>query len=244
MSLYSIKEKEKEEALLVAKRIEAERAKAEALAIKKLEKAKKEKIRIAQQIAEEKERIQKEKIRIAEEKAKEKVRLAQLKEEEKKRLKEKQIAEKAKTQAAIAKRMKEAIAKETALVKEDNRTIIQTKEIHFDYSLWYLRRESRERLKTVIDVMKNNPGMIIEIGTHTDIRGNGSYNKDLSQKRADAAKDFLVKNGIESDRIVSKGYGESQPIVKCPVPADCTEEDHEWNRRCEFVVVGWNYQSK
>lgn len=150
---------------------------------------------------------------------------------------EKAITEKAKT-----KKIANVIQKESAIIKEKDRTVIKTEEIHFDYSLWYLRRESRERLGTVIKVMKENPGMVIEIGTHTDIRGNKNYNEDLSQKRADSAKEYLIKNGIVADRIISKGYGESQPIVKCATEADCTEEDHEWNRRCEFVIVSWDYE--
>ena len=69
-----------------------------------------------------------------------------------------------------------------------------------------MRREARERLAKVVAIMKNNPGMVIEIGTHTDIRGNSEYNRDLSQKRADSAKEFMVKNGIAQNRIIAKGY--------------------------------------
>ena len=212
MSLYSVSEKQKAEALVLQQKQEAEKLRTEALAIKKLEEEKKAALLAEKQSAAQAERIAKEK-----------------------------IAEKVKTEKALAKKIEDAINTESALVKETDRTVIQTEEIHFDYSLWYLRRESRERLQTVIDIMKKNPGMIIEIGTHTDIRGNGNYNKDLSQKRADSAKEFLVKNGIASGRIVSKGYGESKPIVVCPTEDACSEEDHEWNRRCEFVVVGWDY---
>ena len=212
MSLYSIKEKEKTEALAMQKKQEAERLRTEQMAAKKLEADKK-----AALLAE-KQRI-----------------------EEAERLTQKRIAEKAKAEKALAKKIADAIATEKAIVKENDRTVIQTEEIHFDYSLWYLRRESRERLQTVIDIMKKNPGMVIEIGTHTDIRGNRGYNKDLSQKRADSAKDYLVKNGIESDRVISKGYGESKPIVVCATEDACSEEDHEWNRRCEFVVLSWEY---
>ncbi|MDB4292375.1 OmpA family protein [Maribacter sp.] len=133
----------------------------------------------------------------------------------------------------------QVIEKEEAIVKQDERIVIKTEEIHFDYSLWYLRRESRERLAKVIEIMKANPGMVIEIGTHTDIRGNDDYNRELSQKRADAAKAFMVKNNISDERVIAKGYGESQPIVKCETEESCSEEDHEWNRRCELVVVKW-----
>ncbi|QCX01100.1 flagellar motor protein MotB [Aggregatimonas sangjinii] len=137
------------------------------------------------------------------------------------------------------RKIEQVIAKEEAIVKQDERIVFKTEEIHFDYSLWYLRRESRERLAKVIEIMKANPGMVIEIGTHTDIRGNDQYNRDLSQKRADAAKKFMVENGIDSKRVVAKGYGESKPIVKCETEESCSEEDHEWNRRCELVVVKW-----
>ncbi|WP_405410461.1 OmpA family protein [Maribacter sp. Asnod1-A12] len=215
MSLYSILEKQKKEALALQKKQENEKLRAEALAIKKLEEQKKAKLIADRQSSEKASRLVKEK-----------------------------LVEKAKIEKALAKKIDDAIKTESALVQDNERTVIQTEEIHFDYSLWYLRRESRERLQTVIDIMKKNPGMIIEIGTHTDIRGNGGYNKSLSQKRADSAKEFLIKNGIESGRIVSKGYGESKPIVVCPTVNDCSEEDHEWNRRCEFVVVGWDYESK
>ncbi|MEP2278031.1 OmpA family protein [Maribacter sp.] len=212
MDLYSIQEKQKAEALVLQQKQEAEKLRLEQLAIKKMEADKKALALAEQRSAEKAERLEKER-----------------------------IAKKSKTEKALVKKIEDAIRTEEALVKETDRTIIQTEEIHFDYSLWYLRRESRERLQTVIDIMKKNPGIIIEIGTHTDIRGNGGYNKNLSQKRADSAKDYLVKNGIESERIVSKGYGESKPIVVCGTEKDCTEEDHEWNRRCEFVVVGWDY---
>ncbi|MEP2237633.1 MAG: OmpA family protein, partial [Maribacter sp.] len=214
MDLYSIQEKQKAEALVLQQKREAERLRTEQMTAKKLEADK-----IAAQLAE------KQSIEAAE------------------RLNQQRIVEKAKAEKALAKKIKDAIKTENALVKEADRTIIQTEEIHFDYSLWYLRRESRERLQTVIDIMNKNPGMVIEIGTHTDIRGNKGYNKDLSQKRADSAKEFLVKNGIASDRVVSKGYGESKPIVVCATEEACSEEDHEWNRRCEFVVLNWEYDN-
>src|SRR5690606_7356762 len=132
-----------------------------------------------------------------------------------------------------------AIENEPLIVRENGRTIINIPEIHFDYSLWYLRREARERLGQVVELLNDHPGIVLEIGTHTDVRGNAEYNRDLSQKRADVAKAFLVKSGITGNRIIAKGYGESNPIVVCGPEDNCTEEDHEWNRRCELVIVKW-----
>ncbi|WP_276167948.1 OmpA family protein [Zobellia alginiliquefaciens] len=163
--------------------------------------------------------------------------LAQIEKEKQTAIKQKATQEKEERERL--KKIETIIAKEDAIVRENERIVIQTEEIHFDYSLWYVRREARERLAKVVAIMKNNPGMVIEIGTHTDIRGNSEYNRDLSQKRADSAKEFMVKNGIAQNRIIAKGYGESQPIVKCETVESCTEEDHEWNRRCELVVVKW-----
>ncbi|SHJ74727.1 OmpA family protein [Pseudozobellia thermophila] len=151
----------------------------------------------------------------------------------------KQAETRQKEKSKRAKEIEKAIATEEAIVKKDDRTLLEIGEIHFDYSLWYLRREARMRLNKVVEIMKKYPNMVLEIGTHTDIRGNSAYNRELSQKRADAAKDYLVKNGIAKNRVIAKGYGESRPIVKCETEESCTEEDHEWNRRCELVVVKW-----
>ncbi|MEM7486144.1 MAG: OmpA family protein, partial [Bacteroidota bacterium] len=159
------------------------------------------------------------------------------KEKEKQLLQEKKAKEDA--EKIKKKKIADAIKKEDAIVKDKNRTVIKTEEIHFDYSLWYLRRESRERLEVVLEVLRKNPSMTIEIGSHTDIRGRASYNKQLSQKRADSVKEYLISKGIDENRVIAKGYGESEPIVECKAEDACTEEDHEWNRRCEFVVVAW-----
>ncbi|MGB6151182.1 MAG: OmpA family protein [Pricia sp.] len=193
-------------------------------------------------LALEKEQVEAEKLaaiaeeqKAASEKAAEEERIRQEKEILAKAKQAQQIAEKKRLE-----NIEKTIQKEEALVKKDEKIIIETEEIHFDYSLWYLRRESRERLAKVIDIMKTNPGIVLEIGTHTDIRGNAEYNRDLSQKRADSAKAFLIENGIADERVIAKGYGESQPIVKCATEESCSEEDHEWKRRCELVVVQWN----
>lgn len=201
----------------------AERERQQALALKQ-EKEEAEKLAAAE--AERK---------LAKEKAAEERRIQQEKEAVAKKKEAQEIAE-----TRRVRKIQEGIEKEEALVKKDEKIVIETGEIHFDYSLWYLRRESRERLAKVIEIMKNNPGIVLEIGTHTDNRGNAEYNRDLSQKRADSARDYLLKNGIAENRVIAKGYGESQPIVKCETEESCSEEDHEWNRRCELVVVEWN----
>jgi len=79
--------------------------------------------------------------------------------------------------------------------------------------------------------------MVIEIGTHTDRRGNNSYNQKLSQKRANSVREHLIKEGISAKRVIATGYGETMPVVKCETDESCSEEEHELNRRCKIVIV-------
>jgi outer membrane protein OmpA-like peptidoglycan-associated protein len=102
--------------------------------------------------------------------------------------------------------------------------------------LWYIRRDSKVILDRVVELMNKYPDMIIEIGSHTDRRGGVTYNKVLSENRAQSTRDYLIDKGISEKRISAKGYGESMPIVKCESDDACTEEQHELNRRSEFVI--------
>ena len=131
----------------------------------------------------------------------------------------------------------EAIVKtEKDIVKENNRLLIKTDPIYFDYNMWYIRKESKRILNRVVELMNKYPEMKVEIGSHTDNRGNARYNADLSQKRADATRDYMVEQGISSKRIISKGYGAAVPIIRCVPAESCDEEQHELNRRSEFVI--------
>ncbi|SFD04882.1 OmpA family protein [Algibacter pectinivorans] len=128
------------------------------------------------------------------------------------------------------------IASEPNLKTKNNRLVIVTADINFDYKLWYIRKDVKKVLQPVVDLLNKYPNMQIEIESHTDIRGNEAYNKDLSQKRATSTKEYLVSKGIESYRITAIGYGESKPLQKCVTEDACSEEEHEINRRSEFVI--------
>lgn len=86
-------------------------------------------------------------------------------------------------------------------------------------------------------IMNDNPGIIIELSSHTDSRADDKYNDNLSQKRADAAVNYIVSHGVASSRISAKGYGERQLINRCANGVECTEAEHQQNRRTEFKVV-------
>lgn len=154
------------------------------------------------------------------------------------KIEEQELQKKEAQQLKIAKqnKTKEIIAKEVSIVPQKDKLIIKTEDINFDYKLWYLRRDTKKAIDKVVQLMKKYPDMVVEVGTHSDIRGNNRYNLELSQKRADAVRIYFMENGIEPDRISSTGYGETQPLIPCKTEDTCSEEQHELNRRCEFVI--------
>jgi len=171
-------------------------------------------------------------------------RLAALAEEERikevERKKQQEIAAKEKAEKERKQRIENAIANEPLIERQGERVIIKAEpKIYFDYDLWYIRLKSKETLDKIVNILKENEGIELEIGTHTDIRGNNDYNEELSQKRSNSVYEYLVENGIDKNRLTAKGYGETQTIVKCATEESCTEEQHEINRRCEFVIVDW-----
>lgn len=89
----------------------------------------------------------------------------------------------------------------------------------------------------VIQIMKNDPGIHIEISSHTDSRADDKFNLRLSEKRAKFAVDYIVSHGIEAKRLKYIGYGESKLLNKCGNNVTCTEEEHAINRRTEFKIV-------
>ncbi len=156
-----------------------------------------------------------------------------------KRKKDKQIAAKKEVELAQVKKKEKLdniIAAEKDVVKDKDRLIIKTDPIYFDYDLWYIRKESKPILNRVIELMKKYPDMVVEIGSHTDNRGNSKYNMDLSSNRAESTRAYFITQGISKKRIIAKGYGETVQIIKCEPSESCAEEQHELNRRSEFVI--------
>ncbi|MEM9674114.1 MAG: OmpA family protein [Bacteroidota bacterium] len=109
---------------------------------------------------------------------------------------------------------------------------VRLNNIFFDYNKTTLRSESFEELDKVVEMLKTNENLYIEIGGHTDDRGSDGYNEKLSQGRAEAVRQYLVDHWIEGDRVTAVGYGESQPEV----PND-GEENWQINRRVEFTIL-------
>jgi outer membrane protein OmpA-like peptidoglycan-associated protein/tetratricopeptide (TPR) repeat protein len=109
--------------------------------------------------------------------------------------------------------------------------------IYFDLDKSFIRKDAAFELEKVLIVMQENPTMKIDIRSHTDSRQTVSYNEALSDRRAKATKAWLIKKGISSNRLTAKGYGESQLVNKCADGVQCSEVEHQANRRSEFIIV-------
>jgi len=109
--------------------------------------------------------------------------------------------------------------------------------IYFDLDKWNIRPDAALELEKILDVMKQYPNMKIDVRSHTDSRQTHKYNEKLSDRRAKSTISWLVKNGVDANRITGKGYGETQLVNKCADGVQCTEEEHQANRRSEFIIT-------
>lgn len=118
------------------------------------------------------------------------------------------------------------------LVSLKAKTTIRLNNINFGSNSAELTTESFPELNRVVQLLKDNPAIVIEIGAHTDNVGSDRYNLTLSEKRAQSVVNYLLDNAIPTDRIVSKGYGMKKPMVP-----NTTDENRALNRRVEFNIL-------
>ncbi len=112
-------------------------------------------------------------------------------------------------------------------------------DILFDVGQFGIRADAAKELNKLIEFLQDNPGISIELGSHTDSRDSEANNFMLSTKRAESTVSYLVENGnIIKDRIVAKGYGESNLLNRCKDGINCSEEEHQANRRTEIKILG------
>ena len=114
---------------------------------------------------------------------------------------------------------------------------IRLNNIYYDFDDDQIKIEAEEDLDYLYDLLSEYPNMVIELSSHTDSRGSDSYNLDLSQRRANSAKAYLVDRGINEDRIVAVGYGETRILNHCTNGVNCSDEEHQLNRRTEFTII-------
>ncbi len=113
--------------------------------------------------------------------------------------------------------------------------------IYYDLDKWFIRPDAAKELDKLVKMLKDNPTLEIELSSHTDCRATAKYNMQLSSKRAEAAVNYIVSQGVEARRLIAAGYGESRPVNKCEcegkVVVPCTEIEHQANRRTEFKIL-------
>ena len=117
-----------------------------------------------------------------------------------------------------------------------DRVLLKINTIYFDFDKAEIRPDAAEELNKAITIMKKYPDLIVEFGAHCDSRGPDSYNDKLSARRAASTVNYMFDKGVSRDRLTGKGYGERMLTNKCANGVKCTEEEHQMNRRTEFVI--------
>ncbi|MBL7831811.1 MAG: OmpA family protein, partial [Saprospiraceae bacterium] len=113
----------------------------------------------------------------------------------------------------------------------------EVKDIYYDYNKFAIRKDAAKVLDKLVDLLKEFPEMEIELSSHTDSRGRDSYNQKLSQQRADSAVKYLIQKGIQASRLRAAGYGESLLKNNCEDGVNCSEDEHQINRRTEIKIL-------
>jgi outer membrane protein OmpA-like peptidoglycan-associated protein len=112
--------------------------------------------------------------------------------------------------------------------------------IRYDLNKWEIRPDAAKELDNLVQILRDNPGIVVELGSHTDCRASDEYNLNLSQKRAESAVEYIIKKGkIPQNRISAKGYGETKLLNKCDDGVACSELEHAMNRRTEIRITGY-----
>ncbi|MFW5758588.1 MAG: OmpA family protein [Bacteroidota bacterium] len=118
--------------------------------------------------------------------------------------------------------------------------VIVLEDIYYDYNKWDIRPDAAVELDRLVQLLNDNPSVEIELSSHTDSRGNDSYNMTLSKRRAESAVEYIISQGIDSNRIVANYYGETKLLNHCENGVQCPPELHQQNRRTEIKVTKIN----
>lgn len=110
------------------------------------------------------------------------------------------------------------------------------RELYYDFDKWEIREDAVQPLKLLLSMMNLNPGSKVLIGSHTDCRGGLEYNAVLSERRAQAAAEWLIRAGVDFSRIEFRGFGHEFPAVNC-LCEECSESQHQANRRSTFQLI-------
>lgn len=109
--------------------------------------------------------------------------------------------------------------------------------IYFDYGKSFIRPDASVELDKIVAILEDYPAMEIDVRSHTDSRSSDSFNMNLSDRRAKSTIEYLVQKGISRSRLTGRGYGESQLVNRCSNGVQCSAEEHQQNRRSEFIIT-------
>jgi len=115
--------------------------------------------------------------------------------------------------------------------------IMKMPPVDFNYAKYTLKDTMKKQLDKIVVFLKANPSIKIEIRNHTDSRGSSRHNMDLSNKRANSIRNYIINKGIHPGRIKAKGFGETQLLNYCKDGVKCTNEQHKQNRRTEIIIL-------
>lgn len=132
---------------------------------------------------------------------------------------------------------KKPVAPKPATVSDDELLKQVFQHVLFNFNESSLNTSTHITLDSAITLLKQSKKLRVSIAAHSDSRGSSAYNMALSVKRANAAKLYLKAHGIPSNRIVTKGYGESKPVNQCADGVTCSEDEHALNRRLEIKLI-------
>ncbi len=129
-----------------------------------------------------------------------------------------------------------ALQPEETRLERDLMNLTDLEAVYFDFDSSRLREEAFEELDRIAAFMQEHEEVKLHIASHTDKRGSAAYNQKLSERRAASTAQYLLEKGIDADRLIAKGYGESQAEARCADSA-CPREVHQQYRRSEFELI-------
>jgi len=130
------------------------------------------------------------------------------------------------------------IKKKKKIQKNDDLfKVLNLEPIYFDFDKDNIRPDAAIELAKIVEAMKEDPNMKIDVRSFTDSRGSSAYNMKLSERRAKSTAEWIISHGISSNRVSYKGYGDTQLLNDCKKGVKCTEAQQQENRRSEFIVI-------
>ena len=114
---------------------------------------------------------------------------------------------------------------------------IRLANIYYDFDDDKILPDAEPDLQYILDLMEDYPEMVVELGSHTDARGNDAYNQALSQRRAESAVAWIAERGVDRARLRARGYGEEVILNRCANGVRCDDDEHRFNRRTEFKII-------